>query len=290
MRDDEGGLSHHQRVDRLLHDVLVLAVERARRLVQEQHLGVANDGAGDRDALLLAARDPRSPLAGVRLVPMRQVLNEVVGVCSPRGLLHQLEALSVRGAVGDVVFDAAIEEHWLLLDEADLRPKPPHAQLSIVQTVQRQPAARGVIVAQKEAAQGGLPGAALAHQRDDVPWFGIDVHASQDLAIGTRPVREADVFDAQPSLAGRWLLALAHRDGRLALEQLHKLACGHDNPSEVHVDVHAIAEAILIETHVLLEGSEDADRHLAIDDQPHRIAQHQAITQLADEVRDRVQR
>ena len=42
-------------LDRLQHDDAGLHVERAGRLVAEEHLGPLGDGAGDGDALLLAA-------------------------------------------------------------------------------------------------------------------------------------------------------------------------------------------------------------------------------------------
>ena len=46
-------------VQRRLHHLLGLAVQRAGGLVQEQDLGVAQEGARDSDALFLSAREER---------------------------------------------------------------------------------------------------------------------------------------------------------------------------------------------------------------------------------------
>ena len=43
-----------------------LQVERAERLVEQQHLGVEDERASERDALLLAARELRAGLARSR--------------------------------------------------------------------------------------------------------------------------------------------------------------------------------------------------------------------------------
>ena len=42
-----------------------LGVEVGQRLVEQQHLGLDHDGAGERDALLLAAGELRRPAVGV---------------------------------------------------------------------------------------------------------------------------------------------------------------------------------------------------------------------------------
>ena len=48
------------------HALAGRVVEVAGRLVAEQDLGVVGERAGDRDALLLAAREPRRPVSGAR--------------------------------------------------------------------------------------------------------------------------------------------------------------------------------------------------------------------------------
>jgi hypothetical protein len=58
---------------RLLHQLLAFGVERRGRLVEQQDRRVAQDGAGDRDALALAARQHDAALADRRVVALRQL-------------------------------------------------------------------------------------------------------------------------------------------------------------------------------------------------------------------------
>jgi hypothetical protein len=61
--DDQRRASLHQPLERLLHQPLAFGVERAGRLVEQQDRRVAQQRAGDRDALALPAREPRPALA-----------------------------------------------------------------------------------------------------------------------------------------------------------------------------------------------------------------------------------
>src|SRR5262245_48414998 len=47
----------------LLNDTLALIVESARRLVEDQNARIGSEGAGNRDALTLAAREGRAAFA-----------------------------------------------------------------------------------------------------------------------------------------------------------------------------------------------------------------------------------
>ena len=58
-------------VQRLLHARLGLVVERRGRLVEQQDRRVAHDGAGDREALALAAGQGHAVLADRRVVALR---------------------------------------------------------------------------------------------------------------------------------------------------------------------------------------------------------------------------
>ncbi len=79
-----------QAVERLLHGALGLGVERARRLVEDEHRRVAQDRAGDRDALLLAAGEAVAALADDGVVAVGQRRDEVVDLRGARGRLELL--------------------------------------------------------------------------------------------------------------------------------------------------------------------------------------------------------
>ena len=60
------------RVERRLDRLLGAAVERAGRLVEDQDRRVLEQGAGDRDALLLAARQLQPALADHRFIAVAE--------------------------------------------------------------------------------------------------------------------------------------------------------------------------------------------------------------------------
>ena len=60
MCDDDRGSSFHGAVECLLNDFLVFFVEGGCGLVEDEEAGVADEGAGDGDALFLAAGEVRA--------------------------------------------------------------------------------------------------------------------------------------------------------------------------------------------------------------------------------------
>src|SRR5437660_8203873 len=72
VRDDEDGAVRHQPVDGLLHQPLRFGIQRARRLVENQNRRIAQQRPRDRDALALAAAEPRAAFAGQRAVAFAQ--------------------------------------------------------------------------------------------------------------------------------------------------------------------------------------------------------------------------
>src|SRR5256885_10655507 len=79
------------------------------------------EGARQRDALPLAARQLHAPLADLGFIALRETLDELVCV----GGLGSRDNLLARGAgrgVGDVLRDARGEEHRLLEHECELSP------------------------------------------------------------------------------------------------------------------------------------------------------------------------
>jgi len=136
VRHDDGGplLGRQQVVESLLHDPLGLAVERAGRLVEEQDLRVFDDRPRDRDPLTLAARELRALRADLRIIFVRERLDEVVGV----GCLGRLDDLLVGRAllaVPNVLHDRRLEEYRLLCNEANLVAQPLHVELPHIHAV-----------------------------------------------------------------------------------------------------------------------------------------------------------
>src|SRR4029077_12862327 len=106
VRDDEGRPALSQRSQSVLNQRFALAVEARRRLVQDQDAWVRQDGARDRDALALPARQAHAALADHRVVLFLEPLDELVAM---RDAADRLDLLAgrVRVAVGDVLRDRA---------------------------------------------------------------------------------------------------------------------------------------------------------------------------------------
>ena len=116
---DQRRAAGHQAVERLLNGGLVLSVDAGERLVEDQDWGIAQQRAGDRDALALAAGEAVAALADRRLVALGQVADELVGVGGLRGG-DDLLVGGVGPAEAQVVQDGAVEEVGVLHHDGHL--------------------------------------------------------------------------------------------------------------------------------------------------------------------------
>ena len=106
MGDDEAGAVVHQALQRLLHQRLRFAIERAGGLVQDQDSRVLQQRPRDGDALPLPAGEVDSALAQQRFIAIWQGEDELVCI----GRLRRRDDFVVAGigpAVRDVLADAA---------------------------------------------------------------------------------------------------------------------------------------------------------------------------------------
>ena len=121
MRDHHDGLGTAEVVDRVHHRPLGQVVERARRLVEDQHVGIVVERAGDADALALPAREPDPALADLGGVAVGKLAHdEVVQLGDPRRPLHRrLVDIGGRAPEGDVRRDRVVGKEDLLRHVAD---------------------------------------------------------------------------------------------------------------------------------------------------------------------------
>ena len=171
MRDDERGASAlaaagHEIGEPALHEPLVLGVERAGRFVEQQHRGVAQHGARDRQPLPLAARKRDATLAHARLVTLRQALHEFVNGRGHRRRLH-LGVTGAGAAVADVLGHGAGEDHRLLRHHGELRAQFGRIEAGDVDAVEQDAAGRRIEETQQQLEHGRLAGAGRPDQRHD---------------------------------------------------------------------------------------------------------------------------
>ena len=97
---------------------LAVRVERGGRLVQDEQLRGVDEGAGDRDALALAAGQAGAALADARLHPLRQRANEIPRLRGAECGFHVSGGQS-GVAQRDVREHAFVEQQHLLRHVAD---------------------------------------------------------------------------------------------------------------------------------------------------------------------------
>ena len=121
MGQNEHGAALHELFERVLDHRFVFGVDRGERFVEHQDRRIAQQGAGDGDALALAAREAQAPLADHGAVALRQAPDEVMRVGGTRGRLD-LRRARAGLAEADILFRAAVEEIGVLMDHGELRP------------------------------------------------------------------------------------------------------------------------------------------------------------------------
>src|SRR5436309_3435575 len=102
MGDHEGRAAQHETFHRLDDRGFCPQINRARGLVKDENRGVLQEGAGDRDALALPAREAHAALTNLALVAPGQAEDELVGVRR----LRRRDDLVVAGSgagIGDVL-------------------------------------------------------------------------------------------------------------------------------------------------------------------------------------------
>ena len=94
-------------------------IDGAGGLVEDEDRGILQEGAGERDALALAAGETHAALADLGLVALRQVDDKGVRVGGLRRS-HNLRHAGVGTRVANVFGDAGRQEHGLLEDDGEL--------------------------------------------------------------------------------------------------------------------------------------------------------------------------
>ena len=119
MRDDQRGAPSHQHLQRLLDQVFGLRIQRGGGLIQQQDRRIAQQRAGDGDALALPARQTRPALSDPGLVSFRELRDELVGVSRFSGCAH-LFLGRARPAVADIFQDRTRVKVGILGDISEL--------------------------------------------------------------------------------------------------------------------------------------------------------------------------
>ena len=200
-------------------------VERRRRLVEDEDPGVLQQHPGDRDPLLLAARELVAALADDRLVARGQLQDALVDR-RRAGRRLQLRLGRLRPGVAQVVADRGVEEVRLLGDDADRAPEGRQRDPPDVDAVDLDGAAVDVVEARHEVGRRRLARARRADERDELARLGLEVdllegeRGEAGAARARRGASAARSASAPAALGGRRPPRDASRLGQARLERL----------------------------------------------------------------------
>ena len=185
--DDQGGAAAHGAGERVLHQTLILGVEGARRLVQQQDGGVSYQGAGDGQTLALTAGKGAPAFAYPLVEALGQSLDETARLGGV-GRFGDLVQGRVLAAETDIVYGAAGEQGRVLGDQGEPRAHLARIGVADIDPVNSDKAAGRIIEAQQQAKHGALAGARRSHQR-----HGLAGPDGQGKALQSRKIRPAGI-------------------------------------------------------------------------------------------------
>ena len=170
MGNDESRPALHQADERGIQLRLCNGIESGHWFIENQDGRVAQNRACQGDALPLAPRKVDSTFAHKRIVAMRQLHDETMGLGSLRCRDDLLKA-RLGFAVGDVFSNGSAKEDGLLEDHAHLPPKGFQLEAADVLAVDQDPAPPGIKEPQQQIHDGRFACTAEAHQRHGLARF-----------------------------------------------------------------------------------------------------------------------
>src|SRR6266508_4660564 len=283
VRDDENRPSLGDLFHVLLDDALALIVEGARRLVEDQNARVGDEGAGNGDALALAARESRAALADDGVVAFGQLEDEVVRSRESR---RRDDALHRHGGIGegDVFAHRAVEQHVLLQDHTDLAAQPCRVGHGEIHAVDQDAPALRNVEALDELRERALARPGRPDDPDHLSRRHIESDIVQDLrsvdAIAKRDMVELDVA------ADRGQPRAPHRIGRFG-RGVENVPQPQDREARLVKVLPNLRETQHRRAHPAsqeVEGHQLADRQAAVDDQLGAEIEQARGDDLADEL------
>src|SRR4051812_43920547 len=205
-----GLVERHQQ----LHDVVGRhAVERARRLVREDHRRVGDQGAGDRDPLLLPAGELVGHVAGPRRQPdlVQRRPGPARAVALARVHQRQLD-VALRAGAGQQVERLEHEADLAVADRRELVV----VERDDVLAVELVAAARGVVQAAKDVHHRRLARPGVAHDRDHLALLDAERDVVEGADVdGAGAVDLADVRQLEHGHRGPWDGSAPRRAGTI---------------------------------------------------------------------------
>ena len=191
--DDLGGVGDLV-VERLTDQLVRLGVDRGGGVVENQDLRLLQERASDAQALALAAGDVGAALFDVRVVLVRELLDEAVGLRELAGVADLLVG-GVRVAPAQVLGDGSGEQHVLLQHHGDLVAQDLHVVVAHVDAADLERTVGHIVQSRHELHQAGLRRTGAADDADGHAGTDLQVDIVEHRLFGVIRVAEVDVVE-----------------------------------------------------------------------------------------------
>jgi hypothetical protein len=193
------GETPHQLLQLETHLLAQLGIEVRQRLIEQQQLGMADDGAGERHALLLAAGElgSRSLRDGVHSHQPQSVHRALANFAFPRPRAADPER------IGDVIQHVHMRPDRIRLeDHSEVAPVSRHENVPCgvgeYRAAHDDPAGVRLLQAGDAAQRRGLAAAARTEQREERALRHLEAHAPDRVHDPVpRRIRPFEAFDLQ---------------------------------------------------------------------------------------------
>ena len=159
--DDEDGAAGHQIVERTLHEHFGFGVELRGGFVEDENGRVFEQGAGDGEALALAAGEALTAVADESLVSLGHLHDEIVRHGGFGGGENFFFG-EIRAAVAEIAPDRVVEKNGFLGDDRHLPTQRTQGDVAKIVAVNADGAGSGGVKTREEIDESGLAGAAGA--------------------------------------------------------------------------------------------------------------------------------
>src|SRR5690606_4516227 len=197
-----------------------VGVDGRQGVVENEDPRVANEGSGNRRALLLAPRKGNATLADGRIEAVREVLDVLEQLGLERRLLD-VGGIGVQPSEGNVVGNGIAEQKHVLGHVTDRRPQQYQRKFAYVSPVDVHRPLRGLDDTRDHLHDRALPRTGSSDDGERRPRFDVKIDPlNGPVRIVTVPVR--DVPERYPAfdLRDRVVRALVVEDVRLRVQNL----------------------------------------------------------------------
>ncbi|MNL16958.1 hypothetical protein D3C87_1380240 [compost metagenome] len=207
MGNDDGGAGFHQLIERLLHQRFAFGIQCGGRFVKKQDRGVAQDGAGNGDALALTAGKRYAALAHLRVITIVQPGDEAVCLSGDSGRAHFFACRS-RPTECDVIVDGGGKDRHILWNNGQSRAQIGKANIADIDAIDGDAALLRIVEPHQQRKDRAFSRPGRANDGDGFAGIDLEGEAGDDRATGCEWINETDILECR--FAAR---RLNHRNG-----------------------------------------------------------------------------